>query len=156
FQGASLLDREGARSLLKRLRGARGPAGEAVREAALSLGWQPAPVEDLGEREQTRQSDLGRIVAIAAQLEDGAELALQLERRFGASVATGIHLLTLHRSKGLEWDAVFLPRLEDGELPIRRGDVDEERRLLYVGVTRARRHLHVSWSGKPSRFLAEL
>jgi DNA helicase II / ATP-dependent DNA helicase PcrA len=156
FQGASLLDREGARSLLRRLRGARGPAADSVREVALSLGWQPDPVDDLGEREQTRQSDLSRIVAIAAGLEDVTKLAPELERRFGASVATGVHLLTLHRSKGLEWDAVFLPRLEDGELPIRRGDVDEERRLLYVGITRARRHLYVTWSGKPSRFLSEL
>ena len=156
FQGASLLDREGARSLLKRLRSARGSAAETVRAAALSLGWEPTPPADLGEREQTRQSDLARIVAVAAQLEDVSELLRELERRFGASVATGVHLLTLHRSKGLEWDAVFLPRLEEGELPIRRGDVDEERRLLYVGITRARRHLTVTWSGKPSRFLAEL
>jgi DNA helicase-2/ATP-dependent DNA helicase PcrA len=156
FQGASLLDREGARSLLKRLRGARGPAPDVVREVALSLGWQPEPVDDLGDREQTRQSDLSRIVAIAAQLDDVTELAPELERRFGATVASGVHLLTLHRSKGLEWDAVFLPRLEDGEVPIRRGDVDEERRLLYVGITRARRHLLVTWSGKPSRFLSEL
>jgi DNA helicase-2/ATP-dependent DNA helicase PcrA len=156
FQGASLLDREGARSLLKRLRQARGPAGDVVHEVALSLGWQPSPADDLGEREQTRQSDLGRIVAIASQLGDVSELAPELERRFGASVAAGVHLLTLHRSKGLEWDAVFLPRLDEGELPIRRGDVDEERRLLYVGLTRARRHVSVTWSGKPSCFLAEL
>ena len=53
-------------------------------------------------------------------------------------------------------DAVFLPRLDEGELPIRRGDVDEERRLLYVGITRARKHLCLTWSGKPSRFLREL
>jgi DNA helicase-2/ATP-dependent DNA helicase PcrA len=156
FQGASLLDREGARSLLRRLRGARGPAGDLVREVALSLGWQPSPTDDLGEREQTRQSDLGRIVAIAAGLGDVSELAPELEHRFGASVVAGVHLLTLHRSKGLEWDAVFLPRLEEGELPIRRGDIDEERRLLYVGLTRAKRHLTVTWSGKPSRFLGEL
>jgi len=156
FQGASLLEREGARSLLRRLRAARGPAGETVRDAALSLGWEPSPPADLGEREQTRQSDLGRIVAIAAQLQDVSELAPELERRFGASVATGVHLLTLHRAKGLEWDAVYLPRVEQGELPVRRGDVDEERRLLYVGITRARRHLSLTWSGKPSQFLGEL
>ena len=156
FQGASLLDREGARSLLRRLRGARGPAAQVVREVALSLGWQPEPVDDLGEREQTRQSDLGRIVGIAVQLDDVAGLAPELERRFGAGVASGVHLLTFHRSKGLEWEAVFLPRLEEGEVPIRRGDVDEERRLLYVGISRARRHLLVTWSGKPSRFLSEL
>jgi DNA helicase-2/ATP-dependent DNA helicase PcrA len=156
FQGASLLDREGARSLLKRLRSVSGAAAETVREAALLLGWEPVPQADLGEREQTRQSDLGRIVAIAEELEDVAELGAELERRFGSSVSAGVHLLTLHRAKGLEWDAVFLPRLEEGELPVRRGDLDEERRLLYVGITRARRCLCATWSGKPSRFLAEL
>jgi DNA helicase-2/ATP-dependent DNA helicase PcrA len=156
FQGASLLDREGARSLLRRLRGQRGPAADRVRDAAVALGWQPEPPDDLGEREHTRQSDLGRIVSLASELADLVELVPELERRFGASAASGVHLSTLHRSKGLEWDAVFLPRLEDGEVPIRRGDVDEERRLLYVGITRARRHLLVTWSGKPSRFLSEL
>jgi DNA helicase-2/ATP-dependent DNA helicase PcrA len=156
FRGASLLAREGVRSLLKRLRGARGPAGDVVREAARALGWEPSAPEDLGEREQVRQSDLARVVEIASRLGDVTELPAELERRFGAGVADGVHLLTLHRAKGLEWDAVFLPRLEDGELPIRRGDVDEERRLLYVGLTRARTHLTVTWSGKPSRFLREL
>ncbi|MEP6892557.1 MAG: ATP-dependent DNA helicase UvrD2, partial [Gaiellaceae bacterium] len=156
FQGASLLAREGPRSLLKRLRGARGPAGDTVRGVARALGWEPSPPDDLGDREQTRQSDLARVVEIASHLEDVTELPAELERRFGSGVATGVHLLTLHRAKGLEWDAVFLPRLEDGELPIRRGDVDEERRLLYVGLTRARTHLMLTWSGKPSRFLREL
>ena len=156
FQGASLLAREGVRSLLKKLRGARGPVAETVSGAARALGWDPSPPDDLGDREQTRQSDLARIVEIASHLEDVTELSAELERRFGSGVATGVHLLTLHRAKGLEWDAVFLPRLEDGELPIRRGDIDEERRLLYVGLTRARTHLTLTWSGKPSRFLREL
>jgi DNA helicase-2/ATP-dependent DNA helicase PcrA len=156
FQGASLLARDGARALLKRLRGASGPAAAVVREAALALGWDPDPPDDLGEREQTRQSDLARVVEIARPLGDVSELEPELERRFGSDAATGVHLLTLHRAKGLEWDAVFVPRVEEGELPIRRGDVDEERRLLYVGITRARMHLMLSWSGKPSRFLTEL
>ena len=63
--------------------------------------------------------------------------------------------MTYHRAKGLEFDAVFLPRLLDGELPFRSGrshaPLDEERRLLYVGITRARRHLFATWpaaSGK--------
>ncbi len=135
-----------------------GSAAEAVEHAASDLGWLPEPPDGLGEREQTRQNDLARLVALGHELGDAdlAEFQAELEARFGASVGSGVHLLTLHRAKGLEWDAVFLPRVEEGELPIRRGDVDEERRLLYVGLTRARRHLTLSWSGKPSRFLGEL
>jgi DNA helicase II / ATP-dependent DNA helicase PcrA len=63
----------------------------------------------------------------------------------------GVTLASLHAAKGLEWDAVFLVGLVDGTLPIQHADgddeaVEEERRLLYVGVTRARVHLHISWA----------
>jgi ATP-dependent DNA helicase UvrD/PcrA len=160
FQGASLLAREGARGLLKRLRRASGPAADVVPRVARELGWIPLPPEGLGEREQTRQSDLSRIVAVAERLEDVSELEAELERLFGAGAARGVHLLTLHRAKGLEFDAVFLPRLVQGELPIRQAKsaaaIAEERRLLYVGMTRARHHLALTWAGRPSRFLAEL
>jgi DNA helicase-2/ATP-dependent DNA helicase PcrA len=72
-----------------------------------------------------------------------------------------VHLLTLHRAKGLELEVVFIPRVEEKELPCKQalrvpGALAEERRLLYVGLTRAKRHLAVTWAGKPSRFLAEL
>ena len=71
-----------------------------------------------------------------------------------------MNLLTLHRAKGLEFDTVFLPRLEEKELPSRQArtpdEIDEERRLLYVGMTRAKRVLWLSWSGTRSRFVAEL
>ena len=134
-----------------------------MRRTALAQGLLDDPPEKLGDREQTRQADLARLVRLAEQFDDGertvAEFAASLAERFGATAGRGVHLLTLHRSKGLEFEAVHLPRLEEGELPIRRAkgaEIDEERRLLYVGLTRAKRHLTLTWSGRPSRFLEEL
>jgi DNA helicase-2/ATP-dependent DNA helicase PcrA len=164
FQGASLLARDAARQLVKRLRGEHGPLAATVAAAARDQGWvDPAP-EALGERELTRQNDLARLVRLAQELDDGErevqDWIRELERRFGPDAGRGVHLLTLHRAKGLEWDAVFLPRVEEKELPSRLSrtneEIAEERRLLYVGLTRARRHLAVTWAGRPSRFLHEL
>jgi DNA helicase-2/ATP-dependent DNA helicase PcrA len=157
FQGASLLDRDAARRLLRALPREEGPVAEVVRRLALAAGWLERPPDKLGDREATRQADLARLVRLASEFEGELdEFAASLRERFGASAGRGVHLLTLHRAKGLEWDAVCIPRVEEGELPIRRGDVEEERRLLYVGITRARRHLAITWEGKPSRFLQEL
>jgi ATP-dependent DNA helicase UvrD/PcrA len=156
-QGASLLARDAARRLLKAVPREPSPPGPIVRATALAQGWLERPPEKLGEREQTRQADLARLVRLADQFEGDVDaFVASLHERFGASAGRGVHLLTLHRAKGLEFEAVHLPRLEAGELPNRRADPDEERRLLYVGLTRAKRHLLVTWSGKPSRFLAEL
>jgi DNA helicase II / ATP-dependent DNA helicase PcrA len=157
FQGASLLARDAARQLLKALRGRGGPAADVVREIAVRQGLLAELPEKLGEREQTRQADLARLVRLAEEFAgDVAAFVESLHERFGESAGRGVHLLTLHRAKGLEWEAVLLPHVEEGELPVRRGDVEEERRLLYVGLTRAKRHLLVTWAGRPSRFLAEL
>ena len=164
FQGASLLDRDAARQLLKVLRGETSTAvAEVVRRTAVAQGLLDDPPEKLGEREQTRQADLARLVRLAEQFDDGertvGELVESLHERFGATAGRGVHLLTLHRAKGLEFEAVVLPRLEEGELPIRRArgaEIEEERRLLYVGMTRAKRHLLLTWSGRPSRYLDEL
>jgi DNA helicase-2/ATP-dependent DNA helicase PcrA len=65
----------------------------------------------------------------------------------------GVVLSTLHAAKGLEWDHVFLAGVSDGILPM-GNDVEEERRLFYVGLTRAKSELHLSYSGAPSPFLS--
>jgi DNA helicase-2/ATP-dependent DNA helicase PcrA len=167
FQGSSLLTRDAARRALRALErddsiGVR----QRVRELALDAGWLEVLPEKLGERELTRQTDLARLVKLAAELDDGeltcTAFAAELRRRFdpGGEGARGVHLLTYHRAKGLEFEAVFLPRLEDKELPSRLArtpdEQAEERRLLYVGITRAKRRLAVTWSRRPSPFLAEL
>ena len=164
FQGSSLLDRDAARRIVRRLEhDGGGEAANAVRRAAIDAGWLEELPDKLGERELVRQNDLARLVALAATFDgDAAAFVADLRRRFdsGGADARGVHLLTLHRAKGLEFDAVFIPRLEEKELPARQArtpdEIDEERRLLYVGMTRAKRTLWLSWSGRRSRFVAEL
>jgi DNA helicase II / ATP-dependent DNA helicase PcrA len=161
-QGAALLTREAARRVLRAL-APRGPAAQ-VRAIALDHGWLPNPPTDkLGEREQTRQSDLARLVRLAEEMVGtGADFRAELERRFGdgGEARRGVHLLTYHGAKGLEFELVLLPRLEEKELPAKLArtalELQEERRLFYVGMTRAKRGLSITWVGKPSRFLAEL
>ena len=163
FQGASLLERDAARRLCKRLERSSAPAADAVPAAAREAGLLERVPDKLGEREQVRQQDLGRLVALASEFEgDAASFVADLRERFapGGDGAHGVNLLTFHRAKGLEFEAVFLPRLQDRELPSKQArteaEVAEERRLLYVGMTRAKRVLWLTWSGKRSRFLSEL
>ncbi|MFL5940472.1 MAG: ATP-dependent DNA helicase UvrD2, partial [Gaiellaceae bacterium] len=167
FQGAALLSRDGARQLLKALRGAGGfgSLADEVRNAARQQGMVDVVPEKVGDRELVRQADLARLCKLAEEFDDGTKTVEQwvewLKARFDHGAQGGVHLLTLHRSKGLEFEAVFLPRVEERELPCKQalGDdkaIAEERRLLYVGITRAKRHLALTWAGKPSRFLLEL
>jgi Superfamily I DNA and RNA helicases len=150
---------------------------------ALGFSEEEQPV-DSGAEARDRRASLLALLAIARQVEAAdptagvAEYLAELSRRDEAERAaselgTGVTLSTLHRAKGLEWDAVFLPMLEEGTLPISQslgdpGALAEERRLLYVGITRARRYLALSWAahrtsslGRPTRpkasqFLAQL
>jgi DNA helicase-2/ATP-dependent DNA helicase PcrA len=168
----AFLRRPGPRAVLQRLkRPDRGTSiAQAVERITAELGYDPEAAPDADE-EVTRQSDLARMRSLSAEFArsqpdgDAAAFAAELADRFSAeTVARGVNLLTYHRAKGLEFDAVFLPRLIDGELPFRSGrakaDPQEERRLLYVGITRARRYLFLTWAPdrktRPSPYLEEM
>jgi DNA helicase-2/ATP-dependent DNA helicase PcrA len=164
----AFLQRPAGRRLVPRLRRGRGTDVAAqVRRLAEGEGFVARPPDDLGDAELTRQNDLGRFVRLAEEFDDGArtgaDFVADLEARFGSGDGgRGVNLLTYHRAKGLEFEAVFLPRLVEGELPFRRAKsveaLAEERRLLYVGMTRAKSRLTLSFPAatRPSRFLAEL
>ena len=66
----------------------------------------------------------------------------------------GVTLATLHAAKGLEWDHLYLIGVSDGVLPM-GNDLNEERRLFYVGVTRAKQRIQITYAGKPSVFLEQ-
>jgi DNA helicase-2/ATP-dependent DNA helicase PcrA len=69
----------------------------------------------------------------------------------------GVTLSTLHSAKGLEWNHLYLIGLSDGLLPMsNNNDLNEERRLFYVGVTRAKQSIQITYAGKPSEFLSQL
>ena len=166
----AFLRRPGPRSVLQRLkRSSPDSVADAVEAITDQLGFDPEATPDADE-EVTRQSDLGRMRSLAAEFEragggDATAFGAELAKRFSTEHSgRGVNLLTYHRAKGLEFDAVFLPRLLDGELPFRSGrakaDPEEERRLLYVGITRARRYLFLTWPvagrARPSPFLDEM
>ncbi|MCW2819374.1 MAG: ATP-dependent helicase, Rep family [Marmoricola sp.] len=145
------------------------------------MGWSaqaPTTRGQARDRWESLQALVSQATAFAdaAPERESATLAgfvAELDRRAHeqhAPVAEGVTLATLHAAKGLEWDAVFLCGVQEGSMPITYADtpaaVEEERRLLYVGITRARQHLMVSWAlarnpggqarRRPSRFLETL
>jgi DNA helicase-2/ATP-dependent DNA helicase PcrA len=158
-------DVRAAIDLLRRTGDATGPAlAAAARKAwTAGLGWEEGAEPDGAEAREraasleTLAGMIDDLVAADPQVDADAVRA-ELGRRAAAEQAAsetgaggGVELVTYHRAKGLEWDAVFLPMLEEGALPIRQAwdsdeALEEERRLLYVGITRARRHLALSWA----------
>jgi DNA helicase-2/ATP-dependent DNA helicase PcrA len=161
-RGGAFLARPAARGMLRALRGAGSQSVAVIAEVASTQGLVDEPPEGVGEEELTRQNDLARFVRLADEFGEGTVEAFlaDLQSRFGEASGRGVNLLTYHRAKGLEFEAVFLPRLEESELPFKRAKsgeaLAEERRLLYVGMTRAKHHLEITWSGDPSRFVREL
>ncbi len=131
---------------------------ETVKDLLAVIGWKPkAP--SAGRAEQEKWESLNTIVELAqdAQARDAkstlADFVLLLDKRneqeFAPS-ANAVTLASIHAAKGLEWDAVFVVGLSEGLLPISHAqtpaDFAEERRLLYVAVTRARTYLRLSWA----------
>lgn len=145
-----------------------GEVADQVAAALVPVGYTPTP--PLGQAQREEWESLAALVGLARSHEALDTLVADLDERAendDAPVASAVTLASLHSAKGLEWDAVFMPGLHEGGLPLRyQGemvDVDEERRLFYVGVTRARDILELSYarSGsrreqrQPSRFLPE-
>ena len=127
---------------------------------------------------QSRRDDLDSLVGFAATQETFPDLLSQFvlfsaetSHRSIETSEESVRLTTIHQAKGLEYPIVFLIGLGDGMLPLKRaideGDVEEERRLFYVAVTRARDELYLSYPivhtiggfparMKPSRFMREI
>ncbi|MFF1877557.1 ATP-dependent helicase [Leifsonia sp. NPDC058230] len=152
------------------------PLFKSVSDVLRSLGWtQQAPEARGAVRD--RWESLNAIMGLVDQAPEGTTFRRftdeLLVRQAGQHEPTlsAVTLATLHSAKGLEWESVHLVGLNEGLVPISYAktfeQIDEERRLLYVGITRARRRLRLSWSQagnlggraaarQPSRFLAEL
>ena len=147
------------------------PLYQAVTEIVRSLGWQTQQPTDKGSPREKWES-LNSFLAITEELPEGAtiaDFAKELDERQRSQhepVKAAITLSTMHAAKGLEWDLVFIVGLTEGYLPItyaqNESEIREEQRLLYVGLTRARKELTLSWARRdanstrdrePSRFL---
>ena len=129
-------------------------AGRARPARAGPPSRRPAPARSASAGSRwPRWSRLAEDFAAAKPGATLADLVAELDERAAAQHAPtveGVTLASLHAAKGLEWDAVFLVGLAEGMMPITYAKTDEqieeERRLLYVGVTRARQHLSLSWA----------
>jgi DNA helicase-2/ATP-dependent DNA helicase PcrA len=176
--------------LVVRLRGAVAHADPATAlEMVIATTGYEAWLAEEGVEGVERLDNVRELVAGAAAWAEVAEVTTDagdeggsmLERyltqstlvtptdEFGGANASGVTLLTVHMAKGLEWPVVALAGLEDGLFPLARsagepGGLEEERRLCYVGLTRARERLYLSWArtryrngrlelAEPSRFL---
>lgn len=162
--GQRFFDREEVRNAMVLLRGAavspgEGPLGEQVRDAISSAGWSeqaPAARGAVRERWESLQAlvqladDFDAAGDHAATLREFVEHLAERAQAQHAPAVEGVTLTTMHAAKGLEWDAVFIVGCSEGLMPISLAEtpdaIEEERRLLYVAITRAREHLHLSYA----------
>ncbi|REE03505.1 ATP-dependent DNA helicase UvrD2 [Citricoccus nitrophenolicus] len=175
--------RDGILQLRAAARSAQDVSGDQVpgrvKDVLASLGYTEAAPQASGATREKWES-LNALVALSEELATTrgdqftlTDLVAELDERAAsqhAPTVQGVTLASLHSAKGLEWDAVFLVGLSEGLMPISfadtQEDIDEERRLLYVGITRARLRLFLTWTlsrgtggrstRKPSRFLDSL
>jgi len=166
------------RTAVQALKGQLGAPGTelvaTVRGVLAGLGWTSEPPSGQGQARE-RWESLAALLALteahaAEHPEAGlGDLVTEIDERARAEHApagAGVTLSTLHAAKGLEWEGVALVGVQEGTIPFALAQspdqLAEEQRLLYVGITRARRHLWVSWATtrngggarrKPSRFL---
>lgn len=179
--GERFFERAEVRQAIVLLRGAARaddgsvPLPQSVSEVLSSVGWNPEHPPPGGAARE-RWESLAALVNLAEQFATELPEARldqfngDLEQRAASQHAPtiqGVTLASLHSAKGLEWDAVFLVGVTDQTIPIQHATTEEqlaeERRLFYVGITRARQRLMLSWAlarnpgqarrRKPSRFL---
>ena len=154
------------------------PLFKTVSDVLRSLGWTQEAPETRGAV-RDRWEALNALMGLAEQTPAGTSLKDFVDDLFERQAAqheptlSAVTIATLHSAKGLEWDSVHLVGLSEGLVPISYAKtaeaIDEERRLLYVGITRARRKLSLTWAAsgsssggfragqrQASRFLAEL
>jgi DNA helicase-2/ATP-dependent DNA helicase PcrA len=158
-----------------------GPARMVEAAFTESGYWAELDAERTVEAE-TRKENLKELVGVGAEFQARfpdrglseflEQIALVTEQDEYDETAGSVSLMTMHNAKGLEFDVVFMIGLEDGVFPHYRSmtdsaELEEERRLAYVGITRARRRLYLThaWSrslfgassyNPPSRFLNEI
>ncbi|WP_306233707.1 ATP-dependent helicase [Agrococcus beijingensis] len=147
------------------------PVFQSVTDIVMGLGYRAEPPATHGE-ERAQWDALHALVTLAEEAggTDLAAFANDLARRAATEhepTVAAVTIATIHAAKGLEWQHVHVIGLAEGLLPISHAttlaEIDEERRLLYVAITRAQRSLSLTWathSGhavrQPSRFLAEI